>query len=419
MNPRPHVTPDRLLSRRQWIASAIASCSVGCRTSREATHATAATPRVPGTVIAHSPASTGLYIGSPSLACMPDGSYVASHDFFGPNSGEHQLATSRIFRSTNRGSSWQLASTIHGAFWSSLFVHRGQLYLLGPDRHHGRVLIRRSTDGGRTWTTPKDGRSGILRENAQHHCAPVPVVEHRGRLWRAMEWRNPPEAWGVHYQAGVMSAPVDADLLDASCWITSDFLPSNRSWNGGDMGAWLEGNIVVAPDGNLVNLMRVDTRALPEKAAILGVAPDGRSLSFEPGTGLVNFPGGAKKFTVRPDPKGGGYWTVASVVPRGWHTAGKPSRIRNTLALVWSPDLRHWEVRCHLLHHVDLHNHGFQYVDWHFEGPDMVAACRTAYSDGFGGAHNAHDANFLTFHRIRGFRGLTMQDSVPMTRLEP
>ncbi len=405
-----------LLSRRNWIAASLVALTPACQGPR-AFSLPRTTP--PGTVICHSPASSGLYIGSPSLALLPGGDYVASHDFFGPRSGEHDLATTRVFRSSDRGRTWRLASVVEGAFWSSLFVHRGALYLLGPDRHHGRVLIRRSADGGRTWSRPTDDRSGVLRTGLQHHGAPVPVIEHQGRLWRAMEWRNPPEAWGVNYRAGVLSAPADSDLLDAANWTTSEFLPSDRTWNHGDMGAWLEGNVVVAPDGRLVNLMRVDTRGLPEKAAILDVAADGRSLAFNPDTGFIDFPGGAKKFTVRPDPAGGGYWTLASVVPRGWHTAGKPARIRNTLALASSADLRQWKVQCHLLHHVDYHNHGFQYVDWHFDGPDIVAACRTAHDDGMGGAHNAHDANFLTFHRIRGFRRLTMEDSVAMTRLEP
>ena len=40
-------------------------------------------PQVPGTVIHHQPAATGLYIGSPSLCALPDGSYLASHDLFG------------------------------------------------------------------------------------------------------------------------------------------------------------------------------------------------------------------------------------------------------------------------------------------------------------------------------------------------
>ena len=78
--------------------------------------------------------------------------------------------------------------------------------------------------------------------------------------------------------------------------------------------------------------------------------------------------------------------------------------MRNTLALTSSANLRDWEVRSVILSHPDTVHHGFQYVEWLFEGDDIIAACRTAYDDEFGGAHNNHDANFLTFHRIEGFR---------------
>src|SRR5512138_3152415 len=43
-------------------------------------------PRVPGVVIDHRPASSGLYIGSPSLVVLTNGDYLASHDLFGPKS---------------------------------------------------------------------------------------------------------------------------------------------------------------------------------------------------------------------------------------------------------------------------------------------------------------------------------------------
>ncbi len=84
----------------------------------------------------------------------------------------------------------------------------------------------------------------------------------------------------------------------------------------------------------------------------------------------------------------------------------KPAGIRNTLALTYSRDLRHWVIRKVLLRHPDTSKHGFQYVDWQFEGADIIAACRTAWDDEAGGAHNYHDANFLTFHRWRDFREL-------------
>jgi hypothetical protein len=388
---------------------------MGCGAFAQADVPKPETAKVPGVVITHSPAASGLYIGSPSLAVLPDGDYVASHDFFGPKSDEHRSARSRVYRSSDRGAHWRQVSEIQGAFWSSLFVHRGALYLLGPDRHHGNVLIRRSSDGGTTWTNPTNALTGLLRSDGEYHCAPMPVVEHAGRLWRGFEWRNPPMAWGIHYRAGVLSVPVAADLLDASQWAATEFLPSDRSWNSGDMGAWLEGNVVVTPEGGLVDVLRVDTRAVPEKAAIVRIpGPQGRP-EFDPSTGLVDFPGGAKKFAIRLDAVTRRYWSVASVVPKGWETAGKPASTRNTLALLSSADLMKWEVRCHLLHSPDRARTGFQYVDWLFDGEDLIAACRTAFEDGVGGAHNAHDANFLTFHRIAGFRTRTMADSVEIT----
>jgi hypothetical protein len=367
---------------------------------------------VPGVVIDHSPAASGLYIGSPSLAILPSGDYIASHDFFGPQSNEHVSARSVIFRSVDHGATWKRIAEIQGAFWSTLFVHRGALYLLGTDRHHGNAVIRRSTDGGTTWTSPIDRTTGLLRDNGEYHCAPVPVIEHHGRLWRAMEWRNPPKDWGVNYCAGMMSIPVEADLLQADNWTYSKFLPSNRAWNGGDMGAWLEGNAVVTPIGDVVDFLRVQTKSPNEKAAIVHVAADGKISAFNPSTDFVDFPGGAKKFTVRYDATSKLYWSLATIVPEQ-HRSANPGSIRNTLALVSSPDLTHWTTRTILLYHPDTAKHGFQYVDWLFEGDAIIATCRTAYDDDSSGAHNNHDANFLTFHRWSNFRALTMADAPP------
>src|SRR5262249_30863447 len=155
----------------------------------------------------------------------------------------------RVFRSSDQGKSWQQISAVQGAFWSTLFVHRGALYLLGTDRHHGNAVIRRSRDGGRTWSSPTNRTNGLLRDAGEYHCGRMTVLAPQGRLWRAFEWRNPPQAWGVNYRAGMLSVSEGADLLDASNWIASNFLPSDRSWNGGDMGAWLEGNAVATPEG--------------------------------------------------------------------------------------------------------------------------------------------------------------------------
>ncbi|MBI2924732.1 MAG: exo-alpha-sialidase [Verrucomicrobia bacterium] len=370
----------------------------------------AAAPPPPGVVIAHSPASSGIYLGSPSIALLPDGSLVASHDLFGPSTTHDRT---RVFASKDRGATWQRLTEIEGQFWSSLFAHRGALYLMGTSRQDGHAIIRRSTDSGRSWTTPKDHDTGLLLADGQYHCAPVPVVVHNGRLWRAMEDAMGPGGWGNRFNAFMMSAPADADLLKAANWTVSNRLGRDAAWLDGKFGGWLEGNAVVTPDGRIVNILRVDFRAGSEKAAMIDISADGTRATFDPQRGFIDFPGGCKKFTIRRDLREGGYWSLSNFVPESQRGAN-PERTRNTLALVHSSDLRRWEVRCLLLHHPDRERHGFQYVDWQFDGDDLIAAVRTAFDDEEGGAHNQHDANFITFHRVQSFRRLAMKDSVPV-----
>jgi len=362
----------------------------------------------PGVVIDHSPAWTGLYVGSPTIAVLPNGDYVAAHDFFGPRANSERSAPSVVFRSADRGRTWRKISSIRGAFWSLLFVHRGALYLLGTDREYGNMLLRRSSDGGVTWTSPTSRTTGLLRDDGEYHCAPTPVLEHNGRLWRGFECRNPPKDWGVNFRAGVISAPVDADLLNADSWTASNFLPSDRAWNGGDMGGWLEGNAVATPAGEIVDVLRTTTKITAQKAAIVHISADGRRASFDPATGFVDCPGaGQHKFAIRFDPKTKLYWALTNA---NLPDPGMPPSVRNKLTLISSPDLRKWTLRSLVLSHPDRVKHAFQYVDWLFDGEDLIVASRTAFDDGLGGAHNFHDANYLTFHRVPDFRTRTMKD---------
>jgi hypothetical protein len=162
---------------------------------------------------------------------------------------------------------------------------------------------------------------------------------------------------------------------------------------------------VVTPDGEVVDILRVDVPGVPEKAAIVSISEDGTEARFDPSKGFIDLPGGAKKFTIRYDEKSGRYWMLSSVVLESDRDR-KPASVRNVLALSSSKDLRHWRVVKVLVKHPDVRHHGFQYPDWLFDGDDLVAVVRTAFDDREGGAHNAHDANYLTFHRIKGFREL-------------
>ena len=60
-------------------------------------------------------------------------------------------------------------------------------------------------------------------------------------------------------------------------------------------------------------------------------------------------------------------------------------------------------MRCILLYHPDVAKHGFQYVDWLFDGDDIIAACRTAYDDGPAARTTTTTPTSSTFHRIAGF----------------
>ena len=370
----------------------------------------------PGVMITHYRASSGIYVGSPSIAVLPGGDLLASHDGFGPM---HRFSRTYLFRSSDGGTkTWRPIGQVDGQGTSTLFTHAGAVYLLGLGS--GSVQIRRSADGGRTWTQPKDGDSGRLLTDGPYHTAPTPIVVHRGRIWRAMEHVSPPGHWARDYRAFVLSAPADADLLRAESWTSSEQLATDPSWLNGEFKGWLEGNAVVTPKGTIANILRVDSSSMHGgRAAMIRVNDDGTAASIDPGTDFINLPGGSKKFTIRFDPVSRRYWSLTNWIPKQRGNGGRldhrgnPNGIRNRLALISSADLRSWTIHSIVLHHPDITTHGFQYADWQFDGDDLVAVCRTAFDDDDGGAHSAHDANYLTFHRIRGFRETARGQSIP------
>lgn len=82
--------------------------------------------KVPGVVVYHSHPSTGIYLGSPSIVVLDDGTYVASMDEFGKvieQSGKPNHA--RIFASHDKGVTWKQIAVVENAFWSNLFLFKG------------------------------------------------------------------------------------------------------------------------------------------------------------------------------------------------------------------------------------------------------------------------------------------------------
>ena len=367
------------------------------------------------TEVKYQPERTQTFLGSPSIVRLPDGALVASHDHFGPgcprnHEGEEALIS--IYRSEDNGQSWISVTHVMNAYWSSLLVHQGNLYLFGTSQQYGSIVIRRSDDGGFTWTHPRDEKTGLLfrggyfHDNPNYHCAPVPILVHGGCLYRAFEDCRDAR-WGSGFQSLVVSAPVDADLLDAANWTMSNKLAFDPAWVPEDWGklvnpGWLEGNVVADRDGQLWNILRFHSDPLADKAAMVQLSADGTALAFDPGTGFIDFPGGMTKFTIRWDESTAQYLALCN----NNTDPARPAQ-RNILSLCASPDLRNWRVVKTLVEDESglswgdsLKLTGFQYVDWQFDGDHLIYLVRTAWR----GARNFHDANRMVYHTLVNYR---------------
>lgn len=366
---------------------------------------------VPGRVIGYEPSPNplanlfrrGKFIGSPTLAILPSGHYVAAHDLFAHGGGETEdgLGITKVYRSTDRGVSWSRVSVVRGAFWSTLFVHDGALYLLGSWKQGGHVVIRRSTDEGRTWTTPRDAATGLL-STTPNGGSPNPPAVHDGRLWIGLGTK----AW---------SAPLGSDLLDAGSWARTRGVATSASWLGGKFTLWSEGGVVASPGTGVVLLPKV--KDLPRTALLRMTAPGGLP-DFDPARDFVSLPGAEKKFGVGYDPVSRLFYALTNpVLPQyqdeideGWSIWRPftrpltPATVRNAAAIYTSPDLRTWTQRRVFLHSKDVHHVGFQYLNFLVDGDDLVVVSRTAFNVGTWKTPRSHDSNLLTFHRVRDFR---------------
>jgi len=366
--------------------------------------------------VKYQPERTLTYLGSPSIVRLADGALVASHDYFGlkgcPKNHEAEESLTSIYRSEDDGMTWVNVTHIMNCYWSSLFTHRGSLYILGTSQQYGSIVIRRSDDGGFTWTHPADAASGLLfrggpyRDAPNYHCAPVPVLEHQGRLYKAFEDADPP-VHGPSFHSCVISAPAEANLLDASNWTISNKIPFDpdwapAQWDRPERPCWLEGNVLETPDGELWNILRLNASPMVNRAVIVKIEDDGRAISFDPETGFIDFPGGGTKFNIRYDAQTGFYLALVNNV-----TNPEWTRQRNILSLSVSRDLRHWQVLKTLMADESglsaedsMRLTGFQYVDWQFDGDDIIYLVRAAYR----GAIRYHDSNRIIFRKLEGFR---------------
>ncbi len=364
---------------------------------------------VPGKVVAyihpddHTFASSGRSTCSPSIVRAPDGALVVSHDFYWKNSGQN---ITHVYRSTDEGSSWHFAAEIEPCFWGSLFVHREKLYILATTTQQcGACVLYASEDSGFTWAGPLEiVEGGPEVPDGGIHKAPMPVVAHKGRLWTGIEVGVGKE--GIFKVAAVSCDASAADLMDKSKWTVTAPLPYDASKvkNVEELPSGtgtIEGNVVVGKDDTLYNVLRY--HIAPKKPG-LGKAYVVKLDASNPKAmpryhGLIDFPGNLTKFYILYDEKTKYYYALSNRLTL------EVKNQRNILTLSKSADLFTWITKRDILNYADNCFHedeskcAFQYPSFIFDGDDILAVSRTALNN----AHNFHDANYITFHRIKNY----------------
>ena len=340
---------------------------------------------------------SGHYLCSPSLVRHPDGFLLASMDVFAAN---HPQNLTLIFRSDDDGATWHYVSELMPCFWGKLFIHKNDLYMLSCSTEYGDLLIGKSTDGGKTFSAPvtllrgangKNGSSGV-------HKNPQNIVYHNGRIYETLEWGSWANKEYCH-AAIVMSCDENDDLLVPENWSFTDprpfaqFAPEIADLP--DCTMTIEGTLTVAPDGNLYNIMRFGKYAT---ALVYAVNTEDHDAPLTYAR-CMNFPANYSKFMIKYDEVSKKYYSVATRL-----YDREKAGARNLLSLMASADLETWDVVTDLydLRDEDHKKVGLQYVDFFFEGDDILYLCRTAINN----ANNFHDANYSTFHRIKNFRHL-------------
>ncbi len=347
-------------------------------------------------------AFSGHCLASPSLVRLPDGSLLAGMDVYAKSAPQNHTL---IYRSTDGGEHWHYHSELHPCFWGKLFLHKNELYMLACSTEFGDLLIGKSTDGGKTFGAPTVIAHGQQAGKAGYHRAPQNLVLQDGRLWTAYEWgERPTPTEKTKFSVGVISCDADADLLNADNWHLTRPQVLDPAWvpelpDVTPLTATIEGTMVVTPEGGLTDVLRFECEAA--KAIVYDVKDPHELLSFR---GTMDFPAGHSKFEILRDEVTGCYYSVATrYFEKGERTA-RGRAPRNLLSLLVSRDLKSWRVACDLIDYRDrdMNKHGFQYVDFLFDGEDLLYLCRTATN----GAADFHDSNYITFHRIQNFRKL-------------
>lgn len=246
-------------------------------------------------------AFSGKYLCSPSLLKHPDGYLLASMDLFEGNSPQNLTL---IFRSDDNGETWKYVSELMPCFWGKLFLHKNELYMLACSTEYGDLLIGKSLDGGKTFSSPvtllrgSNGKAG----NDGIHKNPQNIIKYKGRIYETLEWGT----WSnkeYGHAAMVMSCDENDDLLVPENWSFSKPRPFDPDFSEETKGLpknnmTIEGTLTIDTDGSLVNVMRYGNEK--GQALVYKVNSENHDAPLEY-LRVINFPAHMSKFMIKYD----------------------------------------------------------------------------------------------------------------------
>lgn len=333
---------------------------------------------------------SGKFMGSPSLVRAKDGSLIAGMDYF-KGKGAQNLVT--LFKSRDDGKSWSHLCDLMPFYWGSIFSHNDELYMMGLTTEYGHLQIIKSVDCGETWSAPVTlfyGSNMLCRTGGMHR-APMQMVKHNGRLYTTCEYGS----WGrTTHSPAVISIDENDDLMVPENWSCTGFLPFEGKWaeEAVEKGDTIEGNVVVAPDGQLYEFLRWKIGEFL-KLKIDADDPE-KSLEY---SSIIKAPVSNSMFRIIPYK--GKYLLFTN---RKTETAEKISpdvhSYRNVLSVYISDNLEEFTLVKDIFNYENSRAEeiGFQYPVVVPDDDGFIMVVRSA----FNGADTYHNSNYMLFLKL-------------------
>jgi hypothetical protein len=367
-----------------------------------------------------------LYIHDPGMSVLLNGHlFVVApvrrrRELEKPEWGPSPQATSLLLaRSSDHGKTWQQLPTIPDFRDATPFVHNGSLYLLIPDYANNMILLMQSTDEGTSWSSPVT----VLEEHLWN-CQTCMTKRDGHLYWALTNWPRgntlksisvdlsrdllTPKSWSVSSGCDMPRVP---DLLkDAQT--AGNRKRSPRPWS---VDSWLEPNVV-----NVNGRLRVLSRVVIDDFATAGLGAlceielnNDKEMNMK-FSQFYPVPGGQCKFMIVYDETSRLFWMLSNIPTdshdlfENFQTLGKagfvhgPGNERRILTLHYSLDALNW-FPGGIVAMWSNPMQSFMYPSAAIDNDDLVFISRTSRN-----APNQHDADLVTFHRIRNFRSLAV-----------